>query len=197
MKKFNFNQFFLNSILEMKTKGLARDLKLIKRIDPIRIKYKGKTLINLSSNDYLGLSQNKIIKNYTKKIIDNYGIGSGSSRLISGNFDFHEKVEDLLAKKKLRDIRPSQFSRNEIKAAKAAETAMKKGDTLAAIKAKKSQLLNNQLAKEALEIHKTFDKAQKDKIEPSEQELLEEYKVTKADFEHEELRNISFVSWKK
>ena len=68
MKKFNFNQFFLNSILEMKTKGLARDLKLIKRIDPIRIKYKGKTLINLSSNDYLGLSQNKIIKNYTKKI---------------------------------------------------------------------------------------------------------------------------------
>ena len=49
MKKFNFNQFFLNSILEMKTKGLARDLKLIKRIDPIRIKYKGKTLINLSS----------------------------------------------------------------------------------------------------------------------------------------------------
>ena len=40
MKKFNFNQFFLNSILEMKTKGLARDLKLIKRIDPIRIKYR-------------------------------------------------------------------------------------------------------------------------------------------------------------
>ena len=71
-------------------------------------------------------------------------------------------AKDLLAKKKLRDIRPSQFSRNEIKAAKAAETAMKKGDTLAAIKAKKSQLLNNQLAKEALEIHKTFDKAQKD-----------------------------------
>jgi len=70
-------------------------------------------------------------------------------------------ARELLAKKKLKDIRPSQFSRNEIKAAKAAEAAMKKGDTVAAIKAKKSQLLNNQLAKEALEIHKTFDKAQK------------------------------------
>jgi len=70
-------------------------------------------------------------------------------------------AKELLAKKKLRDIRPSQFSRNEIKAAKNAEAAMKKGDTLAAIKAKKSQLLNNQLAKEALEIHQTFDKAQK------------------------------------
>ena len=70
-------------------------------------------------------------------------------------------AKELLAKKRLRDIRPSQFSRNEIKAAKATEAAMKKGDTVAAIKAKKSQLLNNQLAKEALEIHKTFDKAQK------------------------------------
>ena len=70
-------------------------------------------------------------------------------------------AKELLAKKRLKDIRPSQFSRNEIKAAKATEAAMKKGDTLAAIKAKKSQLLNNQLAKEALEIHKTFDKAQK------------------------------------
>ena len=70
-------------------------------------------------------------------------------------------AKEILAKKKLKDIRPSQFSRNEIKAAKATEAAMKKGDTLAAIKAKKSQLLNNQLAKEALEIHKTFDKAQK------------------------------------
>ena len=38
---------------------------------------------------------------------------------------------------------------------------MKKADTLAAIKAKKSQLLNNQLAKEALAVHKTFDDAQK------------------------------------
>ena len=70
-------------------------------------------------------------------------------------------AKELLAKKKLRDIRPSQFSRNEIKAAKAVEKAMKKADTLAAIKAKKSQLLNNQLAKEALAVHKTFDDAQK------------------------------------
>jgi parvulin-like peptidyl-prolyl isomerase len=46
-------------------------------------------------------------------------------------------------------------------------------------------------------IHVTFDKAQKDKIEPTEQELLDEYNTSKSDFEHEELRNVSFVSWKK
>ena len=59
-------------------------------------------------------------------------------------------ARELLAEKKLRDIKPSQFSRNEIKAAQKVEEAMKEGNTVAAIKAKKSQLLNNQLAKEAI-----------------------------------------------
>ena len=100
MKKINFNQFFFNSISELKRKNLDRSLKLLTKIDPIKVKYKQKTLLNFSSNDYLGLSQNKTIKNDTIKIIKKYGIGSGSSRLVSGNFDFHEKTEKELAKKK-------------------------------------------------------------------------------------------------
>jgi len=70
-------------------------------------------------------------------------------------------AKDLLAKKKLRDIRPSQFSRNEAKAVKAAEAAMKKGDSAAAVSAKRAQLIQNQLAREAVEVHKNYDKALK------------------------------------
>ena len=70
-------------------------------------------------------------------------------------------ARELLAEKKLRDIKPSQFSRNEIKAAQKVEEAMKEGNTVAAIKAKKSQLLNNQLAKEAIAVHETYDNATK------------------------------------
>ena len=75
-------------------------------------------------------------------------------------------AKELLAKKRLRDIKPSTFSKNETKAANNVFAAMKKADTLEAIKAKKSQLLNNQLAKESLAILKTFDDATKlfDKI---------------------------------
>ena len=40
------------------------------------------------------------MKNDTIRVIKKHGIGSGSSRLVSGNFDFHEKIESLLAKKK-------------------------------------------------------------------------------------------------
>ncbi len=46
-------------------------------------------------------------------------------------------------------------------------------------------------------IHVTFDKAPKDRTEPSEQELIEEYNASLSEYEHDDLRNISFVSWKK
>ena len=100
MKKINYDQFFFNSLNELKKKGLDRYLKTLIKIDPIKIKYQNRVLLNFSSNDYLGLSQNNIIKRDTIKIIKKYGIGSGSSRLVSGNFDFHEKIECELAKKK-------------------------------------------------------------------------------------------------
>ena len=100
MKKINYDQFFFNSLNELKIKGLDRHLKTLIKIDPIKIKYQNRVLLNFSSNDYLGLSQNNIIKRDTIKIIKKYGIGSGSSRLVSGNFDFHEKIESDLAKKK-------------------------------------------------------------------------------------------------
>ena len=97
MKKINFNQLFLNSISQSKRNNSYRYLKKLNKLDN-KIKYKNKLLLNFSSNDYLGLSQNKIIKNETIKIINKYGIGCGSSRLVSGNYDFHEETESFLAK---------------------------------------------------------------------------------------------------
>ncbi len=68
-------------------------------------------------------------------------------------------AQDILADKKLSEIKPSEFTRAEARALKEAESAMKKGDTKEAIRAKRSQLINNQLAKEAIEIQKEYNKA--------------------------------------
>ena len=46
-------------------------------------------------------------------------------------------------------------------------------------------------------IHVTYDKAPKDKTEPSETELTDEYRNSLSDFKHDELRNVSYVYWKK
>ncbi len=71
-------------------------------------------------------------------------------------------AKDVLADKQLSEIRPSEYTRAEARALKEAEVAMKKGDTKAAIKAKRSQLINNQLAKEAIEIQKEYSVFTKD-----------------------------------
>ena len=54
-------------------------------------------LIDLSSNDYLGLSQHPRLKEAIKKGVDIYGAGSTASRLVSGHRDIFTRVENLLA----------------------------------------------------------------------------------------------------
>ena len=100
MKKSIFDQLFFNEYRESKKKGLDRKLKTLTKISQIKIRYNNKVLLNFSSNDYLGLSENRYLKNQTIKMIKQYGIGSGSSRLVSGNYDLHEETESILAKKK-------------------------------------------------------------------------------------------------
>jgi 8-amino-7-oxononanoate synthase len=56
-----------------------------------------KNLISFSCNDYLGLSQNKEVIEAGIKAIKKYGVGSGASRLVSGNNLLYEKLEYLLA----------------------------------------------------------------------------------------------------
>ena len=68
-------------------------------------------------------------------------------------------AKDILADMKLSEIRPSVFTRAEANALKEAEAAMKRKDENSirdAVQAKRSQLLNNQLAKEAIQIQKQY-----------------------------------------
>lgn len=53
--------------------------------------------INFSSNDYLGLSSNRLIMDAAKQAIDIYGFGSGASRLLSGGTDLNLKLENIIA----------------------------------------------------------------------------------------------------
>lgn len=58
----------------------------------------GKVHLTFCSNNYLGLAENLIIKEQTKKAIDIYGTGSGSTRLLSGSLDIQARFENNLAK---------------------------------------------------------------------------------------------------
>ncbi len=54
-------------------------------------------LLNVSSNDYLGLSQHKLLKSRAADWTAEHGAGAGASRLVTGTLDLHEQVESRLA----------------------------------------------------------------------------------------------------
>jgi len=57
----------------------------------------GKKLINLGSNNYLGLSTLPEVKEQAKKAIDKYGTGSCSSRILAGTTSLHIQLEKELS----------------------------------------------------------------------------------------------------
>src|SRR3989344_1786489 len=59
---------------------------------------KGKKYLNFSSNNYLGLAGNEKIKEVVIENIRKYGVGSGSTRLLSGTLDIQLKLEKKLTK---------------------------------------------------------------------------------------------------
>jgi len=57
----------------------------------------GKSFINFSSNDYLGLSRHPKVIERAGKYLQKYGAGSPASRLITGTFDIHLQLESKIA----------------------------------------------------------------------------------------------------
>jgi len=80
---------------------LAEKLELRKEKNLLRKLKHANNLIDFCSNDYLGLTQDNILKQKIEKAfkdIKNSKLGSGGSRLLSGNSQLVEKVEQQLAK---------------------------------------------------------------------------------------------------
>ena len=59
--------------------------------------YDGRRVINLCSNNYLGLAAHPRVKEAARQAIDAYGVGSGAVRTIAGNMTIHQALERRLA----------------------------------------------------------------------------------------------------
>jgi 8-amino-7-oxononanoate synthase len=92
----------LNRRLEaLSEQGMRRELRRVDSAQGPRIKIGGKTFLNFSSNDYLGLANDPILKEAAIKAVKKFGAGAGASRLICGSLaPFHELEETLADFKK-------------------------------------------------------------------------------------------------
>ena len=91
-------QSFLTERLdELKDNGLYNEINVVQGPNGAKIKIDGKELINLSSNNYLGLATHERLKKVAKEALDSHGVGAGAVRTINGTLDLHVQLEEKLA----------------------------------------------------------------------------------------------------
>ncbi|MGC6426515.1 MAG: 8-amino-7-oxononanoate synthase [Akkermansiaceae bacterium] len=82
---------------ELREKGLLRSLRKITSSDPPFVELNGQSLVNFSSNDYLGLSQHPALIAAAEAALQKYGTGSTASRLICGSLDLAHELEETIS----------------------------------------------------------------------------------------------------
>ena len=88
---------FSQSLQAIQQKHLYRSRRIVESPQATEIIIDGKALINFCSNDYLSLANHAEVKSAYQRGIEQYGVGSGASHLISGHSKAHHELEDALA----------------------------------------------------------------------------------------------------
>lgn len=96
-------EFLRKELSNLENIDLYRQLKLIESSQGPRVIIKGKEVILLCCNNYLGLANHPAVKKAAIKAIRKYGCGSGASRLISGTMTLHNELEKKIAQFKDTD----------------------------------------------------------------------------------------------
>jgi len=100
--KFAYESFFQSEIAKKKEDHSYRIFKKVNRnasTFPHAREYSwGQKAITVwCSNDYLGMSAHPQVKRAVHEAVENYGVGAGGTRNISGNSTLHEELEQELA----------------------------------------------------------------------------------------------------
>jgi len=91
------HDFLAENLQDLKSKGLYNVINVLKSSNGPIITIGDKELINLSSNNYLGLATNPRMIEATIEATKKYGSGAGAVRTINGTLDIHTKLEQKLA----------------------------------------------------------------------------------------------------
>ncbi len=89
--------YLTNELETLKQQGLYRSLRVLDDRQEATSHFDGKSVVNLSSNNYLGLTTHpRLIEKAIQAVMD-LGVGSGSVRTIAGTMSIHMELERRLA----------------------------------------------------------------------------------------------------
>ncbi|MFZ5470899.1 MAG: 8-amino-7-oxononanoate synthase [Myxococcota bacterium] len=84
-------------LFALEAHGLRRQLEPLSSPQGATVQLGGQTLVNFSSNDYLGLASHPQLAAAAMQALRRHGVGSGASRLLVGDTTAHHALEERLA----------------------------------------------------------------------------------------------------
>lgn len=97
MPSKTLDQYLQDNLQDLKNKGLYNVIDPLNSANGPMIEIGGRQLINLSSNNYLGLATDERLKEVAIEAVNEYGVGAGAVRTINGTLDLHVKLEEKIA----------------------------------------------------------------------------------------------------
>src|SRR5258705_7641585 len=91
-------QYVSDQLAELRAKGTAPKVRVLEEEQkPVSI-IDGREVINLASNNYLGLTTHKALRKAAIEAVRKYGAGAGAVRTIVGTMKLHMELEEQIAR---------------------------------------------------------------------------------------------------
>ena len=98
MIKQNPLRYVSEQLKELREKGVAPKLRVLEGEQKAVCTFDGREVINLASNNYLGLATHKALRKSAVEAAKKYGAGAGAVRTIAGTMRSHMQLEEQIAK---------------------------------------------------------------------------------------------------
>jgi glycine C-acetyltransferase len=82
---------------QWRSEGTYQRLRILESESAAESRFDGKQVINLASNNYLGLTTHPKLREAALAAVKQYGVGSGAVRTISGTMSIHMQLEERIA----------------------------------------------------------------------------------------------------
>ena len=90
--------FLQEELAKLEESKLYNHIRVIEGAQGPWVQIKGRRMLNLCSNNYLGLANHPALKEAAIKAIEEYGVGPGAVRSIAGTNSLHTELEEALAR---------------------------------------------------------------------------------------------------
>ncbi len=96
--KQNPLQYVSETLQDLRSKGVAPKLRVLEGEQKPVCVFDGREVINLASNNYLGLTSHKALRKAAVEAVRKLGVGAGAVRTIAGTMKLHMDLEEQIAK---------------------------------------------------------------------------------------------------